>query len=68
MPEIRLISDSIAKDNKSAYHRAKDSSGAYIVRGNSIVKRSSDGSVKTVKSLSQVKVRLKTEEKVIVIK
>lgn len=68
MPEAVLIKNCISRDKKTAYHRAKNSGGAYTVRGNSIVRTESNGSVVVVKNIKQVKVRLKKEDRVVVLK
>lgn len=67
MVEAKAIIDCISRDNKSAYHRARKSKGAYTMRGKSIVKVFRDGSVQVIKELDQAKVRISKEEKVIVI-
>lgn len=66
MAEAKVIVDCITRDNKSAYHKAKQSKGAYTMRGKSIVKVSRDGSVQVIKELDQAKVRISEKEKVIV--
>lgn len=68
MPEAKVIADCISRDGKAAYRRARNSGGAYTVRGNSIVRTSADGSSIIVRNIEQVKVRLKEDEKVIVLK
>ena len=68
MPEAKVIVDCISRNGKAAYRRARNSGGAYTVRGNSIVRTSSDGSTIVVRNIEQVKVRLKEDEKVIVLK
>ena len=68
MPEAKVIAECISRDGKAAYRRARNSGGAYTVRGNSIVRISADGSTIVVRNIDQVKVRLKEEEKIIVLK
>lgn len=68
MPEAKVISQCISRNGKAAYHRARNSGGAYTVRGNSIVRTSADGSTIVIRNIEQVKVRLKEDEKVIVLK
>ena len=68
MPEAKVIAECISRDGKAAYRRARNSGGAYTVRGNSIVRTSADGSTIVVRNIEQVKVRLKEDEKVIVLK
>lgn len=68
MPEAKVIVDCISRDGKTAYRRAKNSGGAYTVRGNSIIRTGADGSTVVVRNIEQVKVRLKENEKVIVLK
>lgn len=68
MPEAKVIADCISRNGKAAYRRARISGGAYTVRGNSIVRTSADGSTIVVRSIEQVKVRLKENEKIIVLK
>lgn len=48
----------------SAYEQAKES-GAYVIRGRSIVRVLKDGKVEVIKKLGQVKTRLKENEKTI---
>lgn len=67
MRDYEKIAQCISQDGRSAYHRARKGSGAYIVRGNSIVKTDAKGNIRVVKGLNQVKARLKEEEKIIVI-
>lgn len=66
MVEAKAIIDCITRDNKSAYHQAKQSKGAYTIRGKSIVKVSRDGSVQVIKELDQARVRISEQNKVIV--
>lgn len=68
MVESELIVKCISRDKKTAYHRARKNGGAYIVRGNSIIKTNSGGEIHIVKNLPQLKVRVKEGEKVIVLK
>ena len=68
MPEAKVIAECISRDGKAAYRRARNNGGAYTVRGNSIVRTSADGSTIVVRNIDQVKVRLKEDEKVIVLK
>ena len=68
MPEAKVIAECISRDGKAAYRRARNSGGAYTVRGNSIVRTSADGSTIVVRNIDQVKFRLKEDEKVIVLK
>lgn len=68
MPEAKVIAECISRDGKAAYRRARNSGGAYTVRGNSIVRTRADGSTIVVRNIDQVKVRLKEDEKVIVLK
>lgn len=64
MKEADIIVECISRNGKMAYFRAKECGGAYTVRGNSIVRTNSDGSTVVVRSIEQVKVRLKKNEKV----
>lgn len=67
MQDYKKIVKCISQDGKSAYHRARKGSGAYVIRGNSIVKTDAKGNIMVVKGLSQVKVRLKDDDRVIVL-
>lgn len=68
MTEARKIKQAIARDNRSAYRSAKAAGRAYTLRGNSIVHTKADGSIIVVRNIEQVRVRLKENEKVIVLK
>lgn len=68
MKEVNKIVKCISRNGKTAYRRAINSGGAYTVRGNSIVRTSADGSTIVIRNIEQVKVRLKENEKVIVLK
>lgn len=51
-----------------AYEEAKHTTGAYVIRGNSIVKVTADCSILVVKRLGQVKVQIKDSDRFVVIK
>ena len=65
--EAAIIDECISRDGKLAYFRAMDFGGAYIVKGNSIVRTNSDGTNIVVLNINQVKVRVKENEKVLVL-
>jgi hypothetical protein len=64
--EAAIIDECISRDGRSAYLRAKEYGIAYTIRGNAIVRTDSNDSVVVV-NIGQVKVRVKGNEKVIVI-
>lgn len=68
MTELKLIKASLAKDGKKAYLSRKSQSGAYILRGNSIVRVTQNGSIEVIKRIPQVRVRVKDQDRVIIIK
>ena len=68
MTEVERIKERLAKEGNRAYESAKNNSGAYVMRGNSIVRVSSDGSIVVVKRISQTKVKVKESDKVVVMK
>jgi hypothetical protein len=68
MPEAKVIAECISRDGKAAYRRARNSGGAYTVRGNSIVRTRADGSTDVVRNIPQVRVRVEESKKVIVLK
>ena len=68
MTEVERIKERLAKEGNRAYENAKNNSGAYVMRGNSIVRVSSDGSIVVVKRTSQTKVKVKESDKVVVMK
>ena len=67
MTEVRRIKERLAKEGNRAYENAKNNSGAYVMRGNSIVRVNSDGSVVVVKRTNQAKVKVKESNRVVVI-
>ena len=68
MTEAKKIQHSLEKNGRRAFEQSKNSTGAYVMRGNSIVRVTSNGSIEVVKKTSQVKVRIKDSDRVIVIK
>lgn len=68
MSETKKIKQILAKDGSKAYKDVKSQSGAYVMRGNSIVRVTSDGSISVVKRTKQSKVRIKESDRVVVIK
>lgn len=62
--EAAIIDECISRDGKLAYLRAKDFGGAYTIRGNSIVRTNSNGTIVVV-NIEQVRVRVKENEKVL---
>ena len=69
MTEINKIKQGLAKSGKNAYVRSKSSSGAYVMRGNSIVRVTAGEPTVVVKhNVGQVRVKLKESDKVIVLK
>lgn len=67
MTEIKLIKKSLAKDGHKAFEEVKSRSGAYVMRGNSIVRVTSDGSIEVVKKTKPVKVKIKDSDRVVVL-
>lgn len=67
MTEVKLIKKSLAKNGHKAFEEVKGRSGAYVMRGNSIVRVSSDGSIVVVKRTKSVKVKIKDSDRVVVI-
>ena len=68
MTEFKAIKQELARNGDRAYNKAKSTSGAYIMRGNSIVHVTSDGSIQVIKRSSQVRVRIKDSDRVVVIR
>lgn len=68
MTEVSKIKNSLAKEGSKAYESGKNNSGAYVMRGNSIVKVTSNGSIEVVQRTSQAKVRVKEADRVVVLK
>jgi len=68
MTEINKIKQGLAKSGKNAYVQSKSSSGAYVMRGNSIVRVTAGEPTVVVKNVGQVRVKLKESDKVIVLK
>ena len=68
MTEFNIIKRELARNGNRAFNKAKSTSGAYIMRGNSIVHVTSDGSIQVVKRTNQVRVRIKESDKIVVIK
>ena len=68
MTEVKKIKQELARNGDIAYEKAKNSTGAYVMRGNSIVKVTADGSIHVEKKLGQVKVRIKDSDRVVVMK
>ena len=67
MTEVERIKERLAREGNRAYENAKNNSGAYVMRGNSIVRVNSDGSIVVVKRTSQTKVKVKESDRVVVI-
>lgn len=67
MTDSKKIIKCITSDGKTAYRRARMAGGAYTLRGNSIVRVDCAGSVHIVKGIGQVKVRVRQQDKEIVI-
>lgn len=68
MTEFNIIKQELAKNGNRAFNKAKNTSGAYIMRGNSIVHVTSDGSIKVIKKTGQVRVRVNDSDRVVVIR
>lgn len=68
MTEVKKIKNSLAKEGNRAFENGKNSSGAYVMRGNSIVKVTSNGSIEVVERTSQAKVKVKEADRVVVLK
>lgn len=68
MTEVKRIKQELARNGDKAYEKAKSTTGAYVMRGNSIVKVTADGSIQVIKRVGQVKVRIKDSDRVVVIK
>lgn len=67
MTEIKKIKRSIAQSGHKAYESVKNSSGAYVMRGNAIVHVKSNGSIEVIKRTAQVRVKVKDSDRVIII-
>lgn len=68
MTEVKIIKATLAKEGKKAYLSRKSQNGAYVMRGNAIVRVTQDGSINVVKRVPQTRVRLKDQDKLIIIK
>lgn len=68
MTEVKKIKASIAKDGQKAYVSRKNQNGAYIMRGNAIVRVTQNGSIEVVKRVSKSRVKVKAQDRVIVVK
>ena len=67
MTEVKKIKNSLAKEGNRAFENGKNNSGAYVMRGNSIVKVTSNGSIEVVERTSQAKVKVKEADRVVVL-
>lgn len=68
MTEVKRIKQSLARDGSKAFVEGKNHSGAYIMRGNSIVRVTANGNIEVVKKTSQVRVKVKDSHKVVFLK
>lgn len=68
MTEVKLIKASLAKEGKKAYLSRKSHCGAYVMRGNAIVRVTQNGSIEVVKRVPQVRVKVKDQDRIIIIK
>lgn len=68
MTEVKIIKATLAKEGKKAYLSRKSQNGAYVMRGNAIVRVTQDGSINVVKRVPQTRVRLKDQDKLIIVK
>ncbi len=68
MTEINRIKQSLARKGKKAYESCKNNTGAYVMRGNSIVRVTSDGSISVVKRTQPVSVKINDSDRAVVIK
>ncbi len=68
MTEVNIIKKSLKSEGSKAFEKGKNSTGAYVMRGNSIVRVTSNGSIEFVKKTSQTRVKIKDANRVIVIK
>lgn len=68
MTEVKIIKATLAKEGEKAYLSRKSQNGAYVMRGNAIVRVTQDGSINVVKRVPQTRVRLKDQDKLIIIK
>ena len=62
MSEIEIIKVSLARDGKKAYNIAKRNDCAYVLSGNKIYKKSSNGQKELVSSLSKTKVLVRKKK------
>lgn len=68
MTEVNKIKSSIAKEGNKAFESGKNNTGAYVMRGNAIVRVTSNGSIEVVQRTAQAKVRIKEADRVVVLK
>ena len=68
MTEVKKIKASLAKDGRKAYVSRKNETGAYIMRGNAIVRVTQNGSIEVVKRVPKSRVKVKDQDRVIVVK
>ena len=68
MTEVNIIKKCLTKEGSKAFEKGKKNSGAYVMRGNSIVKVTSNGSIEVVERTSQAKVKVKEADRVVVLK
>lgn len=68
MTEVKKIKASLAKDGQKAYVSRKNQTGAYIMRGNAIVRVTQNGSIEVVKRVPKSRVKVKDQDRVIVVK
>lgn len=68
MTEIKKIKASLAKDGQKAYVSRKSQTGAYVMRGNAIVRVTQNGSIEVVKRVPKSRVKVKEQDRVIVVK
>ena len=65
MTEADRIKRELARNGNIAYNNAKNTTGAYIMRGNSTVRVTADGNIQFVNRIGQVRVRIKDSDRVI---
>lgn len=68
MTEVKRIKQSLAKKGHKAFESCKNNTGAYVMRGNSIVRITSDGSISVIKRTQPVSVKIKDSERAVVLK
>lgn len=68
MTELKKIKQVLAKDGNRAYKDVKSQSGAYVMRGNAIVRVTADGNIHVIKKTRQSRVKVKESDRIVVLK